>query len=75
MRKSRKTKISVQQIAADRFAFPSEESPDLQTFVNLPEPTMAIEVGAGLGGEKLFPDIVVLEQPGAYPMIVRRRFT
>jgi NAD-dependent dihydropyrimidine dehydrogenase PreA subunit len=60
----------VLHIAEDRFAFPNEENPDLQTFVNLPEPTMAIEVGAGLGGEKLFPDIVVLEQPGAYPVAI-----
>ena len=60
----------VQTIAEDRFAFPSEESPDLQTYVNLPEPMMAIEVGAGLSGEKLFPDIVVLEQPGAYPVAI-----
>jgi hypothetical protein len=59
---------TVQQIARDRFAFPNEENPDLKTFVNLPEPTMGIEVRGS--GDKMFPDIVTIVQPGLNPIAI-----
>src|SRR5690606_10155028 len=58
---------TVLDIARDRFAYPSEANPELRTYVNLPEPQMALEMG---GGEKLFPDIVVTQHPGNYPVMV-----
>jgi len=59
---------SVQQVARDRFAFPDEDNPDLKTYVNLPEPTMGIEVRGS--GDKMFPDIVVLAHPGLNPIAI-----
>ena len=59
----------VTQIAESRFPFPNEQFPDYRTHVNMPQPTMALEFTDG-GGEKLFPDIVVVEYPGNYPVIV-----
>lgn len=58
----------VNSIAADRFDYPNEENPDFRTYVNLPEPKLAIEVQGG--GEKLLPDIVVLDRPGGRPRLV-----
>ncbi|MDA1148213.1 MAG: hypothetical protein O3A76_16570, partial [Chloroflexi bacterium] len=58
----------VQQIAHDRFGFPNAENPDLRTYVNLPEPQMAIQVQGGI--EKLLPDIVVLDRPGGRPKLI-----
>lgn len=58
----------VNSIAADRFAYPNDEHPNFRTYVNLPEPTMAIEVQGG--ADKLLPDIVVLDKPGGRPKIV-----
>ena len=66
-RRAELTKI-VNQIARDRFAFPNEENPELQTYVNLPEPQMAIQVQGGI--EKLLPDIVVLDKPGGRPKLI-----
>ena len=54
---------TVQAIARDRFAYPSEEHPGLTTHINLPEPQMALE----FNGAKLFPDILVVEQPSNRP--------
>jgi hypothetical protein len=59
---------TVQQVARDRFAFPDEANADLKTFVNLPEPTMGIEVRGS--GDKMFPDIVVIAQPGLNPVAI-----
>lgn len=56
----------VEQIAAERFAYPDAKNPDLRTFVNLPEPTLGIEPRGT--GEKLFPDIVAVAVPGNYPV-------
>jgi len=56
----------VQAIAHDRFNFPDEKNPDLQTYVNLPTPTMGVEVRGS--GDKFFPDIVTVAQPGFYPV-------
>jgi NAD-dependent dihydropyrimidine dehydrogenase PreA subunit len=60
---------AVQTLVEDRFAFPSAEHPDYRTHVNLPEPTLALEFGGG-GGQKLFPDILVVRYPGNYPVMV-----
>ncbi len=59
---------TVQQVARDRFAFPDAANADLKTFVNLPEPTMGIEVRGS--GDKMFPDIVVNAQPGLNPVAI-----
>ena len=58
----------VNQIARDRFAFPNDENPELHTYVNLPEPQMAIQVQGGI--EKLLPDIVVLDKAGGRPKLI-----
>ncbi len=58
----------VEQIAAERFAYPDEKNPDLRTFVNLPQPTLAIEPRGT--GEKLFPDIVAVASPGNIPVAI-----
>jgi len=58
----------VQQIARDRFSFPNDENPDLQTYVNLPEPSMGVELRGS--GDKIFPDIVTLEHPGFLPVAI-----
>src|SRR5690606_5728203 len=60
---------TVQELADSRFAFPSDRHPSYRTHVNLPQPTMALEFGGG-GGQKLFPDILVVDYPGNYPVIV-----
>ena len=60
---------AVQEIARTRFAYPSDDNPDFQTHVNLPEPTMAVEFG-GAGKDQAFPDILVVEYPGNYPVMV-----
>ena len=59
---------TVRAIAEQRFAFPNDENPDLRTYVNLPEPTMAIEPRGT--GEKVFPDIVAVSYPGNYPVAI-----
>lgn len=51
---------TVRDVAAARFPFPSDDYPDLETFVNVPEPVMSI------GEEDLFPDIVVVRMPGKW---------
>jgi NAD-dependent dihydropyrimidine dehydrogenase PreA subunit len=58
----------VNSIAADRFDYPNDENPTFRTYVNLPEPQLAIELQGG--GEKLLPDIVVLDKPGGRPKLV-----
>ena len=60
---------AVTQIAENRFPFPNAQFPNYRTHVNVPRPTMALEFTDG-GGERLFPDIVVVEYPGNYPVIV-----
>ncbi len=60
---------AVREIARTRFQFPSDQFPDYQTHVNIPQPTMAIEFG-GAGGDQAFPDIVVVEYPGNYPVMI-----
>ncbi|MBM4416650.1 MAG: hypothetical protein FJ035_10560 [Chloroflexi bacterium] len=60
---------AVAALAEDRFAFPSPQHPDYRTHVNLPTPQLALEFGGG-GGEKVFPDILVVRYPGNYPVMV-----
>jgi hypothetical protein len=52
----------VQDIADARFKFPNEQFPDLVTAVNEPEQVMSI----GEPGSDLFPDIVVVREPGKW---------
>lgn len=59
---------AVESLAATRFGFPTIEHPDYRTYVNVPEPTMALEFGGG--GQKVYPDIVVVQYPGNYPVMV-----
>jgi hypothetical protein len=54
-------------IAQERLAFPNEESPSLQTHVNVPEPTFVIH---GADGSELAPDIVVAEAADGSPRIL-----
>ena len=58
----------VQSIAKERFDFPNTNNPDMRTYVNLPEPQMAIEVQGG--SRKILPDIVVLDRPGGRPKLI-----
>ena len=58
----------VQSIAKERFDFPNANNPDMRTYVNLPEPQMAIEVQGG--SRKILPDIVVLDRPGGRPKLI-----
>ncbi len=59
---------AVERIARDRFNFPDAVNPDLTTYVNLPEPTMGVEVRGS--GDKMFPDIVTLAHPGFQPVAI-----
>ncbi|HEY8490687.1 MAG TPA: hypothetical protein VIO14_06815 [Dehalococcoidia bacterium] len=58
---------AVRDLAATRFRFPNEEHPELRTFTNRPLPQMAIETPAG---EKLLPDLVVMEWRVHRPVII-----
>ncbi len=60
---------AVSELVESRFSFPSPQHPTYRTHVNIPEPTLALEFGGG-GGQKLFPDILVVEYPGNYPVMV-----
>ena len=51
---------AVREIADARFQFPSEEFPAYRTYVNVPEVTMAVQIGEG--GEEVVPSIVVVER-------------
>jgi len=59
---------TVNRIAKDRFNFPDDRNPDLRTYVNLPEPQMGVEIRGT--GDKVFPDIVTLIEPGMYPVAI-----
>jgi hypothetical protein len=53
-------------IAAERFAFPSDEFPNLETHVNLPILKMPVQ---GPGGELLGPDIAVTNSEGGLELV------
>jgi hypothetical protein len=57
----------VKDIAQQLLAFPNDESPSLQTHVNVPEPTFAVRAA---DGAELAPDIVVAEAASGSPRIV-----
>jgi len=59
----------VNKIAESSFAYPNDDYPSLQTFVNLPDPQLGIEIVGGIGG-RIYPDIIVAEQPGNYPKLI-----
>ncbi|MGI8551780.1 MAG: hypothetical protein ACR2PL_13490 [Dehalococcoidia bacterium] len=48
---------AVEQIAQQRFNYPSDAEPDLQTSTNLPERSLGVRSAVG---DLLFPDIVVM---------------
>lgn len=51
---------AIDEVARSRFAFPNDDYPEYQTFVN----TSFVQRGVyRLGGEHLFPDIVVVKMP------------
>jgi hypothetical protein len=52
---------ATREVAAQRFKFPAPEHPAYRTFVNVPDVTMAVRVGAA----DLAPDIVVVEHPAS----------
>ena len=58
----------VNAVARDRFDFPNEENSDLRSYVNCPEPSFGIEPRGT--GEKIFPDIVTVIEPGNYPIAI-----
>ena len=62
---------AVGQIARDRFPFPDEAHPAYRTYVNVPEPQLALEFTAGGASRaQVFPDIVVVEHPRNRPIMV-----
>ncbi len=56
----RRHEQAVQEIARLRFAFPNEERLDFRTYVNIPEPAMAVPTKEGA---PIYPDIVVTSTP------------
>ena len=53
-------------IAAERFAFPNDDYPNLETHVNVPVLKMPVQ---GPGGELLGPDLVVTNADGGLEMV------
>ena len=53
-----KSEKAVREIAAQRFEFPTPEHAAYRTHINVPEVTMAVQVG----NEEIAPDIVVVEK-------------
>ena len=53
----------LEQLAAQRFAFPSPEHPDWETVVNHPDPQMGVQLR---GGGWIYPDLIVTEEPGHF---------
>jgi hypothetical protein len=56
--KDEKLDKAVAEIAAQRFAFPTQEHASYRSYVNLPEIQMAVQVG----GDEIVPHIVVTEK-------------
>ena len=62
---------TIGQLARDRFPFPDEQHPEYRTYVNVPEPQIALEFTAGGASRaQVFPDIVVVEHPRNRPIMV-----
>jgi len=58
---------TVADIAQARCPYPSEEHPELETLLNIPEPTISVGESEG---EPLYPDIVVVRRPGQWLQFV-----
>lgn len=58
---------AVADIARLKFAFPNDQHPDFETIVNEPAPTMSV---GQANGKELFPDIVVVRQPGKWLLMM-----
>jgi hypothetical protein len=58
---------AVTEIARVKFPFPSKESPDLETLVNIPKPAIAV---GQVDGKDLYPDVVVVRRPGQWLMLM-----
>lgn len=58
---------TVAEIAKVKFPFPNEETPDLETLLNIPK--QVISVGQSEGRD-LYPDIVVVGRPGQWLRIM-----
>ncbi len=72
LHRTERTRIEVRaeaarQIADARFKFPSAQFPSYKTFVNVPEVTMTVKVGA----QDVVPDIVVVDHPASGSPVVR----
>ena len=62
---------TISQLANDRFPFPDDTHPNYRTYVNVPEPQLALEFTAGgASRSQVFPDIVVVEHPRNRPIMV-----
>lgn len=51
---------AVEQIARQRFAYPTPSDPDLKTYANVPAHTLGVRTESG---DMVFPDIVVVDSP------------
>ena len=58
---------AIQDIARERFGFPTAKHRDLKTYVNHPRRTMGVEMP---GGYVAYPDIVVVQHPENYTKIL-----
>lgn len=58
---------AVQDIARERFAYPTEKHPSFKTYLNVPEPAMGVELR---DGSIDYPDIVVVDTSGNILKIV-----
>jgi hypothetical protein len=58
---------AVNDIAKERFGFPSPEHPHFKTYVNVPGRTMGIEMP---DGRVAYPDIVVVQHPENYTKMI-----
>jgi hypothetical protein len=58
---------TVAEIAKVKFPFPNEETPDMETLLNIPK--QVISVGQ-FEGRDLYPDIVVVGRPGQWLRIM-----
>lgn len=58
---------AVQEIAKERFAFPTDRYRDYKTYVNVPVRTMGVEMS---NGAVAYPDIVVVQAPENFSKIL-----
>lgn len=58
---------TVAEIAKVKFPFPNEETPDMETLLNIPKPVISV---GQYEGRDLYPDIVVVGRPGQWLRIM-----